>query len=212
MQTFDFAPFTRSSIGFDRLFDLLDAASHGDSGESGYPPYNIEKAGLHGRPRGQQSGEALIHDGGLGAGWLQWGASGHVSGPRDETPAADRPFRSRQRVPSARFSARQPPVSFRSTEWLPQLRLPSRSALARHESRCRAQRGPSGVARPRGLPIPEGSVSNCSPGRWEHFSAAPPSGIPDPAFFGSSCSATAGLRGSCVLAPPRLDEALERRQ
>ena len=43
MQTFDIAPFSRSSIGFDRLFDLLETASRGDLGESTYPPYNIEK-------------------------------------------------------------------------------------------------------------------------------------------------------------------------
>ena len=42
MQTFDFAPFTRSSIGFDRLFELLEGASRGDLAD-GYPPYNIEK-------------------------------------------------------------------------------------------------------------------------------------------------------------------------
>jgi molecular chaperone IbpA len=43
MQTFDFAPFTRSSIGFDRLFELLEGASRGDLGDTTYPPYNIEK-------------------------------------------------------------------------------------------------------------------------------------------------------------------------
>jgi len=31
----------RSSIGFDHLFSLLDAASHSDSA-NGYPPYNVE--------------------------------------------------------------------------------------------------------------------------------------------------------------------------
>ena len=42
MQTFDFAPFTRSSIGFDRLFELLEG-TRGDLGDTTYPPYNIEK-------------------------------------------------------------------------------------------------------------------------------------------------------------------------
>jgi molecular chaperone IbpA len=41
---FDFAPFYRATVGFDRVFDLLDAVSSQGSG-SGYPPYNIEKAG-----------------------------------------------------------------------------------------------------------------------------------------------------------------------
>jgi len=34
----DYSPFFRSTVGFDRLFDLLDSAS-----EQGYPPYNIER-------------------------------------------------------------------------------------------------------------------------------------------------------------------------
>ena len=41
---FDFAPFYRATVGFDRVFDMLDAvASQGSS--PGYPPYNIEKTG-----------------------------------------------------------------------------------------------------------------------------------------------------------------------
>ena len=44
MRTFDYSPFYRTSVGFDRVFDLLDSvASH--AGSNGYPPYNIEKAG-----------------------------------------------------------------------------------------------------------------------------------------------------------------------
>lgn len=39
MRTYNYAPLFRSTIGFDRLFDLLDdSASHQD-----WPPYNIEK-------------------------------------------------------------------------------------------------------------------------------------------------------------------------
>ncbi|HUE63606.1 MAG TPA: Hsp20 family protein [Rhizomicrobium sp.] len=34
----DYSPFFRSTVGFDRLFDLLESAS-----EQGYPPYNIER-------------------------------------------------------------------------------------------------------------------------------------------------------------------------
>lgn len=40
MTTFDFSPLYRSSVGFDRLFNLLDAGTR-NSGPS-YPPYNIE--------------------------------------------------------------------------------------------------------------------------------------------------------------------------
>ena len=41
---YDFAPFYRATVGFDRVFDLLDSVASQSNG-SGYPPYNIEKAG-----------------------------------------------------------------------------------------------------------------------------------------------------------------------
>jgi len=44
MDTFDFSPLFRSTIGFDRLMRLADAATRVDSG-GGYPPYNIESTG-----------------------------------------------------------------------------------------------------------------------------------------------------------------------
>lgn len=43
MTTFDFSPLYRSSIGFDRLTSLMDAAARSDHGQTSYPPYNIEK-------------------------------------------------------------------------------------------------------------------------------------------------------------------------
>jgi molecular chaperone IbpA len=39
---YDYAPLYRSTVGFDRLVQLLDAASGLDV-EVGYPPYNIER-------------------------------------------------------------------------------------------------------------------------------------------------------------------------
>src|SRR6478609_10325503 len=41
MRTYDFSPLFRSAIGFDRLFDLAEAAQRG--AEESYPPYNIER-------------------------------------------------------------------------------------------------------------------------------------------------------------------------
>lgn len=41
MRTIDFSPLYRSVVGFDRLADLLDAAS--TEAPTGYPPYNIER-------------------------------------------------------------------------------------------------------------------------------------------------------------------------
>ncbi|BBF93566.1 Hsp20 family protein [Blastochloris tepida] len=44
MRTFDLAPLYRSTIGFDRLFSLLDQSAGAESTPS-YPPYNIERTG-----------------------------------------------------------------------------------------------------------------------------------------------------------------------
>lgn len=43
MQTFDFTPLYRSTIGFDRLFNRLDTLVGQDA--KTYPPYNIERIG-----------------------------------------------------------------------------------------------------------------------------------------------------------------------
>ena len=44
MRTFDLAPLYRSTVGFDRLFSLLDQSGV-EGGAPGYPPYNIERTG-----------------------------------------------------------------------------------------------------------------------------------------------------------------------
>ena len=43
MRTYDLTPFYRSTVGFDRLFSLLDRTVPETS--PGYPPYNIERTG-----------------------------------------------------------------------------------------------------------------------------------------------------------------------
>jgi molecular chaperone IbpA len=43
MDRFDFSPLFRSTIGFDRLTRLVDAATRVDNSALAYPPYNIEK-------------------------------------------------------------------------------------------------------------------------------------------------------------------------
>jgi molecular chaperone IbpA len=43
MRTYDLTPFYRSTVGFDRLFSLLDQTT--SDGSPGYPPYNIERTG-----------------------------------------------------------------------------------------------------------------------------------------------------------------------
>ncbi len=45
MRSFDFSPLFRSTVGFDRMTRLMDAASRVDEAAPSYPPYNIEKTG-----------------------------------------------------------------------------------------------------------------------------------------------------------------------
>jgi molecular chaperone IbpA len=42
MRTVDYSPFYRATVGFDRVFNLLDQVA-GQGNANGYPPYNIEK-------------------------------------------------------------------------------------------------------------------------------------------------------------------------
>ncbi|MBU2533373.1 MAG: Hsp20 family protein [Alphaproteobacteria bacterium] len=45
MRHTDFAPLYRSTVGFDRLFQLLDSAAGTDTEAPTFPPYDIEKLG-----------------------------------------------------------------------------------------------------------------------------------------------------------------------
>jgi len=45
MQSIDFTPLYRSTVGFDRLFNLLDSVAGFDESVPAYPPYNIERLG-----------------------------------------------------------------------------------------------------------------------------------------------------------------------
>jgi molecular chaperone IbpA len=42
MRSFDFSPLFRSTVGFDRLLDMLDSVPQYDTAQT-YPPYNIER-------------------------------------------------------------------------------------------------------------------------------------------------------------------------
>jgi molecular chaperone IbpA len=45
MRTLDFTPLWRSTVGFDRLFNMLDESVRWTGEENNYPPYNIERTG-----------------------------------------------------------------------------------------------------------------------------------------------------------------------
>jgi len=42
---FDFAPYRRSSVGFDRLFDMLENSNFGTSQQENYPPFDLIREG-----------------------------------------------------------------------------------------------------------------------------------------------------------------------
>ena len=42
MNRFDFTPYRRSTVGFDRLFDLMERQARSAGGDN-YPPFNIER-------------------------------------------------------------------------------------------------------------------------------------------------------------------------
>jgi molecular chaperone IbpA len=42
--SFDFTPYRRSTVGFDRLFDLLENGARGDAADA-YPPFDIVREG-----------------------------------------------------------------------------------------------------------------------------------------------------------------------
>ena len=43
MRAFDFAPLYRSTVGFDRMFSMLDELGGAEGSSPSYPPYNIER-------------------------------------------------------------------------------------------------------------------------------------------------------------------------
>jgi molecular chaperone IbpA len=43
MQTLNFAPLYRATVGFDRIADLMDRVLSAEVNQPTYPPYNIEK-------------------------------------------------------------------------------------------------------------------------------------------------------------------------
>ena len=44
MSRLDFTPYRRTTVGFDRLFDLLESQVRNSGGDN-YPPFNIERTG-----------------------------------------------------------------------------------------------------------------------------------------------------------------------
>lgn len=45
MNRIDLTPYRRSTVGFDRLFDLLEKQARSAGGGDNYPPFNIERRG-----------------------------------------------------------------------------------------------------------------------------------------------------------------------
>ena len=45
MRHVDYSPLFRSTVGFDRLFNMLDTLAQPEGNAPAYPPYNIERTG-----------------------------------------------------------------------------------------------------------------------------------------------------------------------
>ena len=45
--SFDFSPFRRSTVGFDRLFDMIESSARAEVSDS-WPPFNLERDGEEG--------------------------------------------------------------------------------------------------------------------------------------------------------------------
>ena len=43
MRNFEFAPYRRSMVGFDRLFDLLESSARSTAPAENYPPFDLER-------------------------------------------------------------------------------------------------------------------------------------------------------------------------
>lgn len=43
MRTFDFSPYRRSMVGFDRLFDLIENNANNAAASENYPPFDLER-------------------------------------------------------------------------------------------------------------------------------------------------------------------------
>jgi len=85
MQTFDFTPLFRSTVGFDRLTRLLD--SRLDEGAFSYPPYNSEQTG-------EDAYRIVMAVAGFGEGDLSVTQQGNallISG-RQEKPAEEKKY------------------------------------------------------------------------------------------------------------------------
>lgn len=91
MTTLDFSPLFRSTVGFDRLMNLLESSGQWGEAANSYPPYNIERTGqdryrvtlavagfaedelvvetrentlvVEGRKKGPEAGRAFLHRG-----------------------------------------------------------------------------------------------------------------------------------------------------
>ncbi len=91
MRNYDLTPLLRATVGFDRMFNMLDTATRLDEGASSYPPYNIEKTG-------EDSYRIVMAVAGFGEADLEVTAKENslvVAGKKDQTPEAQTQARER---------------------------------------------------------------------------------------------------------------------
>ncbi len=84
MRNYDLTPLLRATVGFDRMFNMLDTATRQDESTPGYPPYNIEKTG-------EDSYRIVMAVAGFGEADLEVTAKENslvVTGKKDKAPEA----------------------------------------------------------------------------------------------------------------------------
>ncbi len=91
MRNYDLTPLLRATVGFDRMFNMLDTATRLDESAPGYPPYNIEKTG-------EDSYRIVMAVAGFGEADLEVTAKENslvVTGKKDKAPEAQTQARER---------------------------------------------------------------------------------------------------------------------
>ena len=93
MRNYDLTPLLRATVGFDRMFNMLDTATRLDERAPSYPPYNIEKTG-------EDTYRIVMAVAGFGEADLEVTAKDNslaVTGKKDKAPAAQTLARAAER-------------------------------------------------------------------------------------------------------------------
>ena len=180
MNRFDFTPYRRSTVGFDRLFDLLERQARVNGGDN-YPPFNIER-------RGEDAYRITLAVAGFKPEDLDITAQQNLlviqGRKRDEAV--------RRRVPPCRHRQPRLRAPLRARRLRPgRPRRPCRRP-AGHRPRARSARGDEAEEDPRSAAAALSVVDSRRPdhqanGNQGREAGDPPSPVPTPSKWGRTC-------------------------